>query len=83
MSLRRPQRLSGSRYLYEPFDAAAARVDTLEQVAEARWDALERRLGSLEALLERIERRIWLALYGLSGVILAETIMDVMRPVGL
>lgn len=57
-------RSSGSRYLYEPFDAAAARIETNERVNAERWTGLERRLKMIEASLERLERRLWLAVYG-------------------
>ncbi|RED13078.1 GTA head formation protein, RCAP_rcc01685 family [Pontivivens insulae] len=62
-------RSGGSRFLYEPFDAASARVETLEQVTQARWSALEQRLGGIEALLDRMERRMWMAVYGVAGVL--------------
>jgi hypothetical protein len=54
----------GSRYLYEPFDAAAARIETNERVNAERWAALEHRLNTIESTLERLERRLWLAVYG-------------------
>ncbi|MBL4558476.1 MAG: hypothetical protein JKP98_19640 [Rhodobacteraceae bacterium] len=64
MSLR--GRTGGSRFLYDPFDAAAARIEANERVHEERWVALERRLLTIEELLERLEKRLWLALFGLS-----------------
>ena len=33
----------GSRFLYEPFDAAHARIEVNERIAEERWALLERR----------------------------------------
>mgnify|MGYP001825197072 FL=1 len=57
-------RSCGSRYLSEPFDAAAARIETNERVIAERWTGLERRLSTIEASLERLERRLWLAVYG-------------------
>ena len=55
---------SGSRFLYDPFDSAHARIETHEKVTQERWNALERRLEAIETMLERQERRIWLAVYG-------------------
>jgi hypothetical protein len=66
---------SGSRYLYEPFDAAAARIDANERVFEERWLALERRLTRIERMLDRFEKRLWLAVYGVMGVIVTESIL--------
>ena len=68
-------RVGGSRYLYEPFDSAHARIETHERVFEERWTALNRILEQIERGLERLERRLWLAVYGvalaMAGQILA------------
>lgn len=69
------RRKIGSRYLYEPFDSAHARIETHERVFEERWTALNRILEQIESGQERLERRLWLAVYGvaiaLAGQILA------------
>ena len=65
-------RVTGSRFLYEPFDAATARIDAHQLVFEERWKALERRLDVIEKMLERLEKRLWLAVYGVVGLIIAE-----------
>lgn len=62
----------GSRYLYEPFDAAQARIETHERVTDERWKGLERRLNGIETMLERLERRMWLAVYGAASLFLAK-----------
>jgi len=70
MTARRSE--SGSRFLYDSFDAAAARIEANERVAEERWAGLEYRLVQIEATLERLEKRIWLAVYGAAAFLLAE-----------
>lgn len=62
----------GSRFLYDSFDAAHARIEANERVAEERWNALEYRLGQIEAMLERLEKRIWLGVYGVAAFLLAQ-----------
>jgi hypothetical protein len=62
----------GSRYLYDSFDATAARVEANERVAEERWNGLEYRLGQIEGTLERLEKRIWLGVYGMAAYLLAQ-----------
>jgi hypothetical protein len=62
----------GSRFLYEPFDATHARIDVQERIYEERWQHLERRLIQIEATLDRLEKRIWLAVYGAASLILAD-----------
>ncbi|WP_149142965.1 GTA head formation protein, RCAP_rcc01685 family [Gemmobacter caeruleus] len=63
---------SGSRFLYDSFDAAHARIEANERVAEERWNALEYRLGQIEGTLERLEKRIWLGVYGVAAFLLAQ-----------
>ena len=62
----------GSRYLYDSFDAAAARIEANERVAEERWAGLEYRLGQIEGTLERVEKRIWVGGYGVAAFLLAQ-----------
>ena len=62
----------GSRFLYEPFDVASARIDVNERIAEERWHQLERRLSHLDGTLERLEKRVWLAVYGAASLIMAD-----------
>ena len=45
---------SGSRFLYDSYDAAHARIEANERVAEERGNALEYRLGQIEGTLERL-----------------------------
>ncbi len=62
----------GSRYLYAPFDVASARIDANERVQDERWQALNYRLEAIETSLERLERRLWLAVFGMVSVVLAQ-----------
>ena len=55
---------AGSRFLYDGFDPAQARIEANERVAEERWAALDYRLELIDAALERLEKRIWLGVYG-------------------
>ena len=71
MSARKPGE-SGSRFVYDSFDAAAARIEANERVAEERWAALDWRLGQIDAVLERLEKRIWLGVYGVAAFLAAQ-----------
>ena len=50
MSDRKPG-VGGSRFLYDPFDVADARIDANERVMEQRWEGLEFRLKGIEAAI--------------------------------
>ena len=64
--------MSGSRFLYDSFDAASARIDAHERVMEERWSALEFRLAQIDGALERLEKRIWLGVYGAAAFLLSQ-----------
>ena len=69
----------GSRFLYDSFDAAQARIDANERVANERWNALEYRLSQIDHALERLERRIWLGVFGVAAFLLAQAAEAVLR----
>ncbi len=79
MSEPAPPKGGGSRFLYEPFDATAAKIETVEKVNEERWRGLERRLNSIEKMLERLEKRLWLAVYGIVGFILSQGVISLIN----
>lgn len=72
----------GSKFLYEPFDKNAARLDTHEKVIAERWAGLEWRLSMIEASLERLEKRLWLAVYGVVAVVLSSIVLTLLEFVG-
>jgi hypothetical protein len=63
---------TGSRFLYDSFDAAHARIEANERVADERWAALDFRLGLIDAALERLDKRLWLGVYGVAAFLLAQ-----------
>ncbi|MGM0583586.1 MAG: GTA head formation protein, RCAP_rcc01685 family [Pseudomonadota bacterium] len=65
-------RAGGSRYLYEPFDSAHARIEALERVLDERWAALERSLSQIDESVERLEKRLWFAVFGLATAMLGQ-----------
>ena len=62
----------GSRFLYDSFDAATARIEANERVLAERWAALDWRLGQIDLALERLERRIWVGVYGVAAFLLTQ-----------
>lgn len=62
-----------NRYGFERFDCAPAlRLEAHERVSGLQIEALRDRLIRLEVEIERLERRLWLTVYGVVAVILAE-----------
>lgn len=52
--------------------APGLRLEAHERLSKLQFDALDQRFRRLEMLMERLERRLWLTVYGVAGVILAE-----------
>lgn len=67
------------RYGFEAFDCAPAlRLESHERVAKLQFDGLNRRLEQIEAMIERLERRLWLTVYGVVAVILAQAFQSIL-----
>jgi len=77
--MRAAPRGGGSRFLYDPFDVASARIDVNERILEERWAQLERRLNQIEVTLDRLEKRMWIAVYGAASLILADIAYGLVR----
>ena len=64
------------RYGFEPFDCAPAlRLEANERVNTLQFEGLNGKIARLEEQIERLERRLWLAVYGVVGAILAQAFM--------
>lgn len=74
-----PRDGGGSRYLYAPFDAANAQIEANERVQQERWTALAFRLEGIEVTLQRLEKRLWLAVFGVVSVILAQGVNQLLN----
>lgn len=58
---------------YEHFDCAPGlRLAAHERVSQIHHDNLNKRLDRVEEMMERLERRLWLTVYGVVAVILAQ-----------
>ncbi|WP_238370574.1 GTA head formation protein, RCAP_rcc01685 family [Heliomarina baculiformis] len=63
---------------YEPFECAPGlKLAAHEKVCQIHQDNIDKRLDRLEELIERLERRLWLAVYGVAAVILAQAFQSV------
>ncbi len=61
------------RYGFESFDCAPGlRLEASERLNALQFEGLSERIDRLEQAIERVERRLWLALYGVVAAILAE-----------
>ncbi|MEM9579968.1 MAG: hypothetical protein AAF891_04720 [Pseudomonadota bacterium] len=69
----------GERYGFEAFDCAPAlRLEANERVAKLQHEGLVSRLDRIEMVMERLEKRLWLTVYGVVAVILAQAVQPLL-----
>lgn len=68
------------RYGFEAFDCAPAlRIEANERVADLQFKALNARLDKIDTMMERLEKRLWLTVYGVVAVILAQAFQSILQ----
>lgn len=73
-------RPTGSRYLKEPFDCThVQRFETTERIMELQFEGVDKRLQRIEQLMEGLEKRLWMTVYGVVGVILTQAVQSVLE----
>lgn len=64
---------------FEAFDCAPAlRLEAHERLSKLHVDGLNQRLERIEMMIERLEKRLWLAVYGVVAVILAQAFQSIL-----
>ncbi|MBT9384248.1 hypothetical protein KM176_10305 [Pseudooceanicola sp. CBS1P-1] len=67
------------RPVYEDFECGPSlRLQSHEKVSKLQNDALHERIARLEALVERLEKRLWLTVFGIVGAILAQAFQSIL-----
>ncbi|SOC07659.1 GTA head formation protein, RCAP_rcc01685 family [Rhodobacter maris] len=69
----------GSRYLKEPFEVHEQRFEATERIMELQFTQVDRRLERIEALIERLEKRLWMTVYGVVAVILTQAVQGIVE----
>ena len=55
------------------------RIDAQERVTALQFAQLNTHLGKIEEMMQRLERRLWLTVYGVVGVILAQAVESILN----
>lgn len=61
--------------------APGMRLQAHERVSAIHLENLVRRLDRIEMMMERLERRLWLTVYGVVAVILAQAVQSFLQVV--
>ncbi|WP_281992277.1 GTA head formation protein, RCAP_rcc01685 family [Sulfitobacter geojensis] len=65
--------------MYERFDCAPGlKLQAHERLTAIQQENLSKRMDRLEEMMERMERRLWLTVYGVVAVILAQAVQSVL-----
>lgn len=71
---------AGSRYLKEPFECAHEhRFEATEKIMSLQFETVERRLERIEAMIGGVERRLWMTVFGVAGVMLAQAAQSILE----
>jgi hypothetical protein len=54
--------------------APGMRLQAHERVSAIHFENLTKRLDRIEVMMERLERRLWLTVYGVAAVIIAQAV---------
>lgn len=61
------------------FDCAPGlRLEAHERLTKLQFDTIASRLDKIETLMERLEKRLWMTLFGIIGVILSQAAQGLM-----
>lgn len=70
----------GSRFLKEPFECAHEhRFEATERIMALQFETVERRLERIEAMILGVEKRLWMTVFGVVGVFLAQAAQSVLE----
>ncbi|MFP7673371.1 hypothetical protein ACG74X_08445 [Marivita sp. S0852] len=65
--------MSEGRVGFEAFDCAPGlKLEAHERVTQLRFEGISSRLDRIEVMIERLEKRVWLAVYGVAAAVLAD-----------
>lgn len=68
------------RYGFDDFACAPGlRIEAQERLAALQFAQLNTQLGKIEAMMERLEKRLWLTVYGVLAAILAQAFQSILN----
>lgn len=70
--------VGGSRFLKEPFEVHEQRFEATERIMELQFTQVERRLERIEVMIERLEKRFFMTVYGVIAVILTQAVQGIL-----
>ena len=58
--------------------APGLKIEAQEKLSALQFAQVQAQLAKIEAMMERLEKRLWLTVYGVVGVILAQALQSIL-----
>ncbi|MDB6181501.1 GTA head formation protein, RCAP_rcc01685 family [Paracoccus fistulariae] len=71
--------MEGSRFVKESPVWHDQRFEAQERIMALQFGTMEKRLERIEALIEGLERRLWMTVYGVVAVILTQAVQGILE----
>ncbi|HRO16134.1 MAG TPA: hypothetical protein PLL33_14060 [Paracoccus sp. (in: a-proteobacteria)] len=71
--------MEGSRFVEKPPGWAEHRLDAQERIMALQFGQVDRRLERIESLIEGLEKRLWMMVYGVVAVILTQAVQSILQ----
>ncbi len=71
--------MEGSKFIDRPFVWHEQRLEAQERIMALQFGQVDRRLERIESLIEGLEKRLWMTVYGVVGVILTQAIQSILE----
>lgn len=68
-----------ARFVKDAFGWHDQRFEAQERIMALQFGAVEKRLEKIEALIEGLERRLWMTVYGVAAVILTQAVQSILE----
>lgn len=59
--------------------APGLRIEAQERMTALQFAQFAAQLAKIEAIMDRLEKRLWLTVYGVTGVVLVETVRSFLQ----
>ena len=71
--------MEGARFVKDAFGWHDQRFETQERIMALQFGAVEKRLEKIESLIEGLEKRLWMTVYGVAAVILTQAVQGILE----
>lgn len=71
--------MEGSRFVKDSLGWNDHRLEAQERIMALQFGTVEKRLERIEGMIEGLERRLWMTVYGVVAVILTQAVQGILK----